>query len=238
MPNQNSRAQANLAMLEFVARKLGKLKDEFIFLGGCTTTLFITDFTSPDVRPTFDVDCIVDVISLNQYHQLEEQLNECGFKRSIQDDIICRWRYDDVILDVMPTDEKILGFGNRWYKAAVEYATLHQLSENLFIKSVTAPYFLATKLEAFKQRENSDFLVSHDFEDIITVIDGRSEIVDEVNLTDTVLRTYLEKTFSGILKNEQFYSALPGHLNYGPVTKDRTQIVLNRIKQMAQCIEE
>ncbi len=30
---------------------------------------------------------------------------------------MCRWHFDDVILDVMPTDEEILTFGNRWYKS-------------------------------------------------------------------------------------------------------------------------
>lgn len=41
-----------------------------LYLGGCTTGLFITDPEFPDVRYTLDVDCIVDVISLNQYHRV------------------------------------------------------------------------------------------------------------------------------------------------------------------------
>ena len=77
----------------------------------------------PDVRYTLDVDCIVDVISRNQYYQLEKKLNKQGFKKSITEDVICRWFYDDVILDVMPTDEAILGFGNRWYKQAIDSQT-------------------------------------------------------------------------------------------------------------------
>jgi hypothetical protein len=120
---------ANLKMLEFVANKLGQLCDEVIFLGGCTTALFITDTAAPDVRYTLDVDCIVDVLSLSQYYQLEKKLQAHGFKKSIQDDVFCRWHYDDVILDVMPTDEKILGFGNKWYKSAIQHAFTYTLTK-------------------------------------------------------------------------------------------------------------
>jgi len=79
----------------------------------------------------------------------------------------------------MPLDEKILGFSNRWYRAAMEAATMHHLLRDLEIRVVTAPYFLATKLEAFRGRGRGDFLASHDLEDLIFVIDGRSTIVDE-----------------------------------------------------------
>ena len=53
--SRRMRATANLRMLEFVARKLGKLNDEVIYLGGCSTALFVTDPLSLDVRPTKDV---------------------------------------------------------------------------------------------------------------------------------------------------------------------------------------
>lgn len=76
----------------------------------------------------------------------------------MQDDVICRWRYDDIILDVMPTDEKILGFSNRWYPAAIQSASEYVLSDVITIRLIAAPYFLATKLEVFRQRGQNDFL--------------------------------------------------------------------------------
>lgn len=117
--NNKSIMLANVRMLEFIASKLGEIRDDVVFLGGCTTGLFITDPDFPDVRYTVDVDCIVDVLSLKQYHQLEKKLTRQGFKKSISEEVICRWFYDDVTLDVMPTDEYILGFGNPWYKRAI-----------------------------------------------------------------------------------------------------------------------
>jgi hypothetical protein len=230
MKHLGSRAIAQRSLLEFAVRKLGDISDEFVFLGGCSTALFITDPASPDVRSTMDVDCIVDVLSLSAYYHLEQQLQDRGFKKLFKDTVVCRWHYDDLILDVMPTDEKILGFSNQWYKAAIKNAITHQLAEDVIIRSVTAPYFLGTKLEAFGSRGNNDFMGSHDFEDIIAIIDGRAELIDEVKQTDPQLRLYLADTFSKMLLRDDFQTALPGLLNYGSVTYDRVQLVLERIK--------
>jgi hypothetical protein len=219
-------------MLEFVARKLGPLNEQVIYLGGCTTALFITDPLSLDVRPTKDVDCIIDIVSLPKYYQFGKKLSSQGFKQSIDDEVICRWHYDDAILDVMPTDENILKFGNRWYKEAIEHAISHQLAEDLTIKSVTAPYLLATKIEAFRTRGNNDFLGSHDFEDIITIIAGRIEIADEIVLEEDTLKTHLKQFFAEIIDDDDFRTALPGNLNDGPVTIQRIQTVQDRIKRI------
>lgn len=129
MKHLGSRAVAQLVLLEFAARKLGDISEAFVFLGGCSTALLITDPASPDVRSTMDVDCIVDVLSKGAYYQLEKKLQERGFKNS--DSLVCRWHYDNLIVDVMPTDEKILGFSNRWYKAAIQNAMTHQLAVTL-----------------------------------------------------------------------------------------------------------
>ncbi len=234
MNNRSARATSNLAMLEMVARKLGGLNDEVVYLGGCTTALFINDPLSLDVRSTTDVDCIIDIMSLRQYHQFENKLSEIGFKKSMEDSVICRWHHDDIILDVMPTNEKILGFGNRWYKEAIDYAQVHQIADDLAIKSVNTPYFLATKIEAFKTRGNNDFLGSHDFEDIITIIGGRVEIADEVALASDELKLHLRQIFEKMLKNDQFELALPGHLRDGPVTMQRVQIVKDRFRKIIE----
>jgi len=108
----------------------------------------------------------------------------------------------------MPTDEKILGFGNRWYKKAVELSHVYQLTNELSIRMITAPYFLATKLEAFKNRGKMDFYASHDFEDIISILDGRFELLDEIRFSDKELKDYLLRTFSEIFENRAFHGQL------------------------------
>lgn len=221
-------------MLEFVAKKLGPLNEEVIYIGGCTTALFITDPLSLDVRPTKDVDCIVDIASLSKYYEFGEKLSQQGFKQAMGESVICRWYYDDIILDVMPVYEDVLKFGNPWYKEAIEHVITHELNADTHINSITAPYLIATKIEAFKTRGNWDFLGSHDFEDIITVIAGRMEIVKEIILATKNLKSHLKQFFSEIIDDDNFKTALPGHLSDGPVTIQRIQTVENRIRQIVE----
>lgn len=231
---QHKRATSNLKMLKIIARRLGALNNEVVYLGGCTTALFISDPLSLDVRSTLDVDCIIDVISLGKYYQFENKLKKRGFSQSIENTVMCRWHYDDMILDVMPADEKILGWGNHWFREAIKHTIIHKIADDLNIKSVTAPYFLATKIEAFKARGNNDFLGSHDLEDIIAVIAGRVEIADEVTATSDKLKTHLKLVFGDMLMNDQFVQSLPGHVSDGPVTMQRVQTVIERIKKISR----
>lgn len=231
----NSVKQENLTRLEQVAKQLGEMVDDLFFLGGCTTALFISEEAAPDVRATLDVDCIVDVISRNEYHKLASKLTKQGFSQSMDDEVICRWRYDKIILDVMPTDEKILGFSNIWYKEAIAHAKKYPLSENIYIKAVTAPYFIATKLEAFKMRGNMDFYGSHDFEDIVSVIDGRPEAVDEIKQSDTMIREYITNQFKEFYSNRAFLDALPGHFGiYGGIEEERLELFNEKLRAIIE----
>ena len=232
----NSRAERNLDLLRKAAIKLEELCEKLVFVGGCTTSLLITDPVAPDVRHTTDVDCITDVISLNAFYKIEKELRKKGFQQNIEktDNVICRWKHGDIILDVMPTDEKTLRSTNKWYKQAVNNSIKTKLSDNLIVKHITAVYFLATKLEAFNDRGNNDYLGSHDLEDIVAVIDGRAEIIDEISKSDGTVKSYLANAFQELTKNQHFLDALPGHLNYGQIQQERAQIVLARIQTIAK----
>lgn len=232
MINEKPIKSANLQMLQFIAEKLGELCNEIVFIGGCAASLLISDIVSPDVRQTMDVDCIIDVISLVKYNQLGKQLRKKGFKQSSQDNVLCRWRIDEFILDIMPIDKNILGFTNRWYKTAIQCANSIILNNEITINIISSPYFLATKLEAFYDRGRSDYFASHDLEDIISVIDGRTEVVDEVLNSDKTVREFIATSFSKMLINRKFQDALPGHLNYGAILDERVKIVSERMQQI------
>jgi hypothetical protein len=88
-------------------------------------------------------------------------------------------------------------------------------------------------LETFKNRGNNDYFGSHDLEDIIAVIDGRTEIVDEILQSNQEIKNYLASSIQELMQNNRFLDALPGHLDYGPLQHERTQIVLTRIKAIA-----
>ena len=173
----------NLQRVIAVSRQLGELAQEVVFAGGAATGLLVTDPAIADVRPTIDVDVIVEVISHADYFRLQEDFfifpPTNGFGESMDEEVICRWKYKEILLDVMPTDERILGFSNRWYAEAFRNAK-DIVIDDMTIKLIRAPYFLGTKLEAFFGRGKADYMASHDLEDLITVLDGRIEIVEEV----------------------------------------------------------
>lgn len=124
---------------------------DLVFVGGCVTNLLVTDPAVGDPRPTLDVDAIAAITSYAAYAAFGERLRRLGFVEDTTEGApLCRWVQANVILDVMPLDEHILGFSNRWYRAAMEAANAIGLSEGLSIRVITAPYFIATKLEAFK----------------------------------------------------------------------------------------
>jgi predicted nucleotidyltransferase len=186
----------NIQMITTVAKRLGNLREKVVFVGGCATGLFITDTAMPEVRVTKDVDVIIDIATRMEYSRLEADIRSKGFRNDISEDApLCRWPVNDIKVDVMPTQEDILGFSNHWYLPAIENANYVQLEKELAIKLVTPPYFLATKIEAFKGRGEGDYMASHDMEDIITVLDGRREIVDEIKSSPDELKTFLSRTF-------------------------------------------
>src|SRR5919106_3794718 len=116
-------ADPNRDLFESVVRLLAPVLDELVFVGGCTTGLFITDTAAGGIRPTKDVDVIVDVTSYAKYTALSERLRALGLAEDTTPDApLCRWRRDDLIVDVMPVDEHVLGFSNRWHPAALEAA--------------------------------------------------------------------------------------------------------------------
>lgn len=228
----------NLELLTLAVERLEELTDVMVFLGGCATGLLITDPAAPPIRITRDVDAIVQVLSLADYRQLEKQLRAHGFNEDTSTDApICRWTSGEVVLDVMPTDPRILGFGNQWYAAASENAKTIQLPSGRHIRMVSAPYFLVTKLEAFDGRGDGDYLMSHDIEDIIAVLDGRPSVVMEVRDAVPVLAKELTRRFSHLLRDRQFIEAISGHMPTDATSQARVPMIVAIIKQLATNIE-
>ena len=223
----------NLNIMVTAATRLGELRDDMVFIGGCAAGLLITDPAAPEVRYTIDVDVIVEVVSRAEFYRLEEKLRERGFQQIMQEDApICRWRAEDVTLDVMPTDSEILGFGNRWYGPALENAEHMVIQNGIEVNMITAPYFLGTKMEAFLARGNGDYYGSHDLEDMIAVIDGRPELIDEIQNGSDKLKNYLAEEFNNLIQDDSFIEAIPGHLPPDPASQDRTEIIMKRLQRI------
>lgn len=227
--------ETNLAMVRHVAGRLGALRERMVFLGGAATALLITDPATPDVRVTTDVDVIVEVASRLEYYRLAELLRSRGFSEDHEEGVpMCRWRVDGIAVDVMPTDTDILGFSNQWYSQALQSATASEIAEGVTIRVVTAPYFLATKIDAFYGRGKGDFMASHDMEDMVTLLDGRPELVAEVRSAPAELRDFLSKSFCDFLLKRDFLDSLPGYLMPDSASQRRISLLMEKIRAVAE----
>ena len=141
---------------------------------------------------------------------------------------ICRYIKDALVIGVMPLNEEILGFSNRWYPIAMRQHTRIALTATAQINVVTAPTFIATKLEAFHTRGSSDPIMSHDLEDILMVVDGRRELLSDVKAAPLEVSAFLAREFAELLTQPFFADLIAG--TFEPA---RGAIVRERINAIA-----
>lgn len=227
-------ADPNLPQLIAAAKVLQPLLADLVFVGGCTTGLLVTDPGSAPIRATVDVDAVIEITSYVGYTNISQKLLELGLIND-QDPAapICRWKYGNLTIDVMPLDEKILGFSNRWYRQAIEAAESIEIQSGLAIRVITAPYFVATKLDAFRKRAKGIYLGSHDLEDIVSIIDGRETLGEEISKSGDDIVTYVRREFTSILEDKAFIDALPVFLAPDDASQDRAPMIVARMKAIA-----
>ena len=222
-------------MLSKVATALGELRNEMVFVGGCTTGLLITDQLSLEhVRHTDDVDLIVSVITMMDFRNLKQQLKQLGFREPglrDQDAPTCAMYLDDLRVDFMPDNAEIIGFTNRWYSDAMQTASRTTLQSGTTISLINPVYFLATKLEAYKGRGNNDPLSSRDIEDILNLVDGREELLTEVRGSRDDVRRYIASEVVVLLNNNEFAYAVQSTANGD---SGREEIIFNRLEALTE----
>ncbi len=220
----------NLQLLEATARVLEPLLDEIVFVGGCVTGLLITDPAAAGMRPTTDVDAIAEACSYSEYSALTQRLRDLGLTEDNREGApTCRWRHGNLTVDIMPVDGRVLGFANRWYRPAAVAADRLDLA-GLTLRHITSVYFVATKLEAFHGRGERDYLGSHDLEDVMTVVNGREELVAEVLNAPADVRGYIQTEFASLLEQRDFLDAMPGFLPPDEPSQTRLQVLRRRLQ--------
>ena len=221
----------NLSLLEEAATKLAPFLDEIVFVGGVTLGLLITDKAAAPIRSTDDVDVIAEILTYVDYIAFSERLRKAHFTEDTSEEpLTCRWFHGKLKLDVLALSKEVLGYTNRWYQSALHHAISFALPGGRPIRMITAPYFLGTKMEAFRGRGQMDFLASHDLEDFVAVIDGRSTILDEIADSPGDIREFLAEAARSLLSESRFLDAVPGFvLEYG-----RVPLILERLQQLTQ----
>jgi hypothetical protein len=199
-----------------------------VFVGGATVGLWITDPAAPPVRPTDDVDVVVEVMTRSGFYDFEAKLRDAGFREDQESGVICRWRHREtgLLLDAMPSRADLLGFENRWQAATIPHAIRHELPSGATIRAAPPVYLLAMKLEAFKSRGKGDFLGSRDFVDIVALIDGRSELLQEVASAEADARAYVADEMHRLLSEPRLMDGLAGAVRGDAASQDRIDIVV------------
>lgn len=218
----------NLLRIKAVYSALEELAEKVVFVGGATVSLY-TDRLAEEIRPTDDVDILIELLSYKGYAAIEEKLREKGFVPDRESGVICRYKIQGIVVDVMPTSEEILGFSNRWYTDGYSSAIEYTLDEENVIKIFAPEYFLATKLEACRNRGNRDGRTSTDFEDIVYFLNNRSTIWQELKKTQQPLREYLVNSFQELLNNKYIDEWVSVHLEYAE--QERQYFILGSLQE-------
>lgn len=223
-------ATINRAVIRKIALALGAMNKQVVYVGGATVGLYINDPAADDVRPTKDVDISLAIASLGELEAIREELTRKGFRQTPEDDLICRFRYEDIKVDVMST--KAVGWApaNPWFApgfAKKETVTI----EDQQIQILPLPYFMASKFTAFNDRGAKEPRSSHDFEDIVYILDNRTDIVEQLIQSPKDVRPYLKEQLENILNNRLIQEAILGNLFY-ETREERNKRIMDSIQQI------
>ena len=204
----------NITRIKAVSNALEKLQTPVVFVGGATVSLYADIAFREAVRPTDDVDVLIEIVAYRDYAAIEERLRAIGFTNDTASKIICRYKYHGLIVDIMPTDGKVLGFSNKWYVSGFKQAIDFEIDKQHIVQIFPLSYFIASKLEAYKSRGKNDGRTSTDFEDIIFVLNNRKAIWQDLHNAEVPLRKYLQEEFTTLLNAEYFDEWVAAHLNF------------------------
>lgn len=223
----------NLLRIERVAKGLGSLCEDMVFVGGSIAFVYTTDPAVSDIRPTLDVDIVTEVTSYKNYEELETELRKKGFVNDFESGIICRWIYKSEKVDIMPCDEKILGFSNKWYISGFQNKIPYSITPDIKIQIFPVCYYLACKIEALNSRGGNDWRTSHDFEDIIYILNYDTEILEEYKKENNEdLKNYLSSWAISVLKRPNYREEIESMLPYGEI--ERIDYILHLIHKITK----
>lgn len=104
---------------------------------------------------------------------------------------------------------------NKWYPEVAANAIQLKFDDSFLINIFPAVYFIATKLEAFKDRGENDGRFSTDSDDIVYVLNNRTSIWEEFFVAPTSIYTYLKDEFKKLIDEPYIDEWISAHLDYG-----------------------
>ncbi len=209
---------------------------DYAFLGGSVLSLLVNDAMADEIRVTKDVDVIAGLRTRKEFHRGERELESRGFRHDMSEDApVCRWVSEGIVVDVLPVREDVLGWKSRWFEEALQSAEVVSV-EGRPIKVISAPFFVALKLEAFEDRGHGDFISSTDFEDVICLFNGRHSLVEEI-LSESVVREGICERFSRYVQSQDLEDAVLGFVQTEPNPDARFAAIMNAFRRLAGSIK-
>ncbi len=233
----------SLENIRTVANGLKEMVNDIVFVGGATLGFYVDRDTATinEVRGSEDVDLVVEVSSALEFSRLEKALRQKEFNHDISPGApICRWIFAGVKVDVMPSNGSILSFTNRWYIDGVKAAMDINTGDGLMVKILTAPYFLGTKFEAFNDRgkKRGEYRYSRDLEDIVTIFDGRTNIIEEIKSCPQNLKEYLGEALFELIEDQEFEDGLDAFIRPDNRAEARIKEVLRKMKDVTGYLQK
>jgi len=230
-------AEINPAVLAVVAEKLDHLGINYAFVGGSIIGFLLDNPQLSPVRPTDDLDVIVEVLTTHRYADIEAKLRAVGFVNDTRQGApMCRWTFGGLTIDIMPTEGQFMGLNTRWFAEALASATQTKI-DRFDLKIISPVAFIATKLAAFADRGKGDYFASHDIEDVVTIIDGRDAMVAEIAAAPTALRGYIVASLQRIDQSSDFQEALPGYLPSDVASQQRLPLLRKKLNAIVKLTE-
>jgi hypothetical protein len=206
-----SRRASALAAVATIARGLGDERHRVVFVGGTVTALYPLEGGS-DVRPTEDVDCIIDVATTAAYYAFVQGLQSKGFAPCTDEGApLCRLVCRGTRVDVVGTEPTGVGPTNRWYRDAMVEAATYPVAVDLEVRAITPVYFVATKLEAFEGRGEGDYQASHDLEDALFVLAGLPDLREQIARGSSQVERAVRVELAALATKASFIDAVRGH---------------------------
>lgn len=173
------RGKVHRASIAAVLDAFGPDADELVLIGSAALALYARPRGGP-LRTTKDVDCISTTVPFILQDAILGRLCERGVLLPVPE-VFCRYQIvgRDVLVDVLDPKGSNVGGTNAWFEPAVREAQRYEVTPERWIRAITPPYFLATKLVAFSDRA-VDWQGDEDLEDIVAVVLEVEDLVARV----------------------------------------------------------
>ncbi|HRH07534.1 MAG TPA: nucleotidyl transferase AbiEii/AbiGii toxin family protein [Bacteroidia bacterium] len=212
-----------------MAKSLGDLNEKIVFVGGAVVSVYADDPAADEVRPTDDIDFTLELTGYGDWVALNEKLMAIGFSPNPEGHAMCNFLYQGIEIDVMPSENSAIGTTNRWYKPGFEFVKEITIGGQK-VRVLSVPFYLATKFEAFNDR-GVDYRTSHDFEDIIYVIDNCTTVVKEISEAEEKVKSFIKDELRKVLGNSNVVEIIQSQVHPN-MAAGRYPLILTKIKEI------